>query len=78
MLRKATQTKGAKNLDLIRLWGIFETAMQAVKPGSPNAKTHSAQHCADLTQGLAFTDCRFSEAAQIEWRDLSFEIGKSS
>jgi integrase len=41
-----------------------------------NAKTRSAEHCADLTQGLAFTGCRISEAARIEWMDLSFESGE--
>ncbi|MGI8957332.1 MAG: tyrosine-type recombinase/integrase [Chthoniobacterales bacterium] len=32
--------------------------------------------CADLLRGLAFTGCRKSEAAAIEWRDLDFEVGK--
>ena len=40
------------------------------------AKTRSAEHCADLTQGLAFTGCRISEAAEIAWADLNFEVGE--
>ncbi|MBA3354296.1 MAG: site-specific integrase [Blastocatellia bacterium] len=35
-----------------------------------------SRDCADLLQGLAFTGCRKSEAAAIEWRDLDFEIGE--
>lgn len=29
-------------------------------------------HCADFTEGLAYTGCRISEAARITWKDLDF------
>jgi integrase len=38
--------------------------------------SRNTQNCADLAQGLAFTGCRISEAAQIEWRDLDFSAGE--
>ncbi len=41
-----------------------------------SAHSRDSQNCADFVQGLAFTGCRISEAAQIEWRDLDFEAGE--
>lgn len=41
-----------------------------------SAHSRDSQNCADFVQGLAFTGCRISEAAQIEWRDLNFETGE--
>ena len=38
--------------------------------------SRDTQNCADFAQGLAFTGCRISEAAQIEWRDLDFDLGE--
>ena len=38
--------------------------------------SRDSQNCADFVQGLAFTGCRISEAAQIEWRDLNFATGE--
>jgi integrase len=38
--------------------------------------SRDSQNCADLVRGLAFTGCRISEAAQIEWRDLNFGAGE--
>jgi len=35
-----------------------------------------SRDCADLLRGLAFTGCRKSEAAEIEWRDLDFDAGE--
>jgi integrase len=35
-----------------------------------------SMNCADLAQGLAFTGCRISEAAQIAWSDLDFTGGE--
>ena len=35
-----------------------------------------SQNCADFAQGLAFTGCRISEAAQIVWRNLDFTTGE--
>jgi integrase len=35
-----------------------------------------AHHCANLVQGLAFTGCRISEAARIEWQDVDFTAGE--
>ncbi len=35
-----------------------------------------SKNCADFVRGLAFTGCRISEAAQIEWRDLDFVAGE--
>jgi integrase len=40
------------------------------------AHSRDTQNCADFAQGLAFTGCRISEAAQIEWRDLDFAGGE--
>jgi len=40
------------------------------------AQTRDAKNCADLAEGLAFTGCRISESAEIEWRDLNFETGE--
>ena len=39
-------------------------------------RSRDSQNCADLAQGLAFTGCRISEAAQIEWSDLNFADGE--
>ncbi len=41
-------------------------------------KAHSrdSQNCANFVQGLTFTGCRISEAAQLEWRDLDFASGE--
>ena len=41
-----------------------------------NGRSRDSNNCADLVQGLAFTGCRISEAAQIEWRDLNFSTGE--
>ncbi len=41
-----------------------------------SAHSRDSQNCADFAQGLAFTGCRISEAAQIEWRDVNFETGE--
>lgn len=38
--------------------------------------SRDSQNCADFAQGLAFTGCRISEAAQIVWRDLDFTTGE--
>lgn len=38
--------------------------------------SRDSQNCADFAQGLAFTGCRISEAAQIVWRDLDFGNGE--
>jgi integrase len=38
--------------------------------------SRDSQNCADFVQGLAFTGCRISEAAQIEWRDVNFATGE--
>ena len=35
-----------------------------------------SRNCADFVQGLAFTGCRISEAARIEWRDVDFAAGE--
>lgn len=35
-----------------------------------------SRNCADFAEGLAFTGCRISEAAQIEWRDIDFARGE--
>src|SRR5215831_9035324 len=35
-----------------------------------------SRDCADFLRGLAFTGCRKSEAAQVEWHDLDFEKGE--
>lgn len=32
-----------------------------------------SEDCADFAEGLAFTGCRLSEAARIEWRDANFK-----
>ena len=40
------------------------------------AHSRDSQNCADFVQGLAFTGCRISEAARIEWRDLSLTDGE--
>ncbi len=40
------------------------------------AHSRDSQNCADFVQGLAFTGCRISEAAQIKWRDLDFGVGE--
>ena len=40
------------------------------------AHSRDSQNCADFAQGLAFTGCRISEAAQIAWRDLDFAGGE--
>lgn len=41
-----------------------------------NGHSRDLHDCADLVQGLAFTGCRISGAAQIEWRDLDFTHGE--
>ena len=41
-----------------------------------NGHSRDSNNCADLVSGLAFTGCRISEAAQIEWRDLDFVNGE--
>jgi integrase len=33
-------------------------------------------NCADFASGLAFTGCRISEAREIAWRDVDFEVGE--
>jgi integrase len=35
-----------------------------------------SRDCADFISGLAFTGCRKSEAAQIEWQDVEFQTGE--
>ncbi|PYL59079.1 MAG: hypothetical protein DMF30_00510 [Verrucomicrobia bacterium] len=35
-----------------------------------------SRDCADLLRGLAFSGCRKSEAAEIEWRDLDLAAGE--
>ena len=35
-----------------------------------------SRDCADLLRGLAFSGCRKSEAAEIEWHDLDFAAGE--
>jgi integrase len=35
-----------------------------------------SRDCADFLRGLAFTGCRKSEAAEIEWRDVDFVAGE--
>jgi integrase len=37
-------------------------------------RSRDSKNCADLAQGLAYTGCRISEAAQIKWADLDFSI----
>lgn len=56
-----------KQLELPTLaqFGDFVAEMRA-------ARSRDSQNCADFVQGLAFTGCRISEAARIEWRDLNF------
>ncbi|HEV2692911.1 MAG TPA: site-specific integrase [Verrucomicrobiae bacterium] len=44
-------------------------------PEMQAGKGRDSKNCADLAQGLAFTGCRKSEAAQMEWRDLDFTNG---
>ncbi len=41
-----------------------------------NGHSRDSNNCADFVLGLAFTGCRISEAAQIEWRDLDFVNGE--
>ena len=48
-------------------FGEFIAQMQS-------AKTRDAKNCAELAQGLAFTGCRISEAIELEWRDLHFNV----
>ena len=43
----------------------FTAAMRA-------GNSRDSNHCADLAQGLVFTGCRISEAAQVTWRDFDF------
>lgn len=50
----------------------FATFVQVIATGGGR---HS-QNCADFAQGLAFTGCRVSEAAKIQWRDLDFAHGE--
>ena len=33
-------------------------------------------NCADFASGLAFTGCRVSEAREIAWRDVDFDVGE--
>src|SRR5262245_19534774 len=35
-----------------------------------------SRDCADFVRGLAFTGCRKSEAAQVTWRDVDFEVAE--
>ena len=65
------KTVRPKRLDLpTRVqFAAFVAEMRAVH-------SRDSQNCADFVQGLAFTGCRISEAAQIEWRDLDFETGE--
>ncbi len=35
-----------------------------------------SKNCGDFAEGLAFTGCRISEAARIEWSDLNFKTGE--
>ena len=41
-----------------------------------SARSRNSKNCADFVEGLAYTGCRISEAAQIEWRDLDFDGGE--
>lgn len=45
-------------------------------PEMQAGNSRDSRNCADLAQGLAFTGCRISEAAQVEWRDLDFAAGE--
>lgn len=50
-------------------FAAFVSEMQA-------GRGRDSRNCAEFVQGLAFTGCRISEAAQIEWRDLDFVTGE--
>jgi integrase len=38
--------------------------------------SRDSKNCADFAAGLAFTGCRLSEAANIQWRDIEFDAGE--
>lgn len=41
-----------------------------------SAHSRDTQNCADLTEGLAYTGCRISEAANLIWNDIDFDGGE--
>ena len=38
--------------------------------------SRDSKNSADLAEGLAYTGCRISEAGEIEWRDMDFDVGE--
>jgi integrase len=40
------------------------------------AHSRDSENCADFASGLAFTGCRVSEAREIAWQDVDFEVGE--
>ncbi len=61
----------AKKLELPTL-SQFSTFIEEMKKSTTGVSSASAE----LAEGLAYTGCRVSEAARIEWRDLNFAAGE--
>jgi integrase len=66
--RKAVRSKQLE-LPSRAQFGAFISEMRS-------SGSRDSQNCADLAQGLAFTGCRISEAAQFDWSDLNFDEGE--
>ena len=62
--RRAVKSKQLQ-LPTLAQFTEFIAAMRA-------GNSRDSNNCADLAQGLAFTGCRISEAAELTWRDLDF------
>lgn len=65
------KTVRLKKLELPSL-AQFEAFIAEIR----SAHSRDTQNCADLAEGLAYTGCRISESAQIEWRDVDFKKGE--
>ena len=52
--------------------GKFNALIEEMRAGH----SRDSINCADFASGLAFTGCRISEAQEIAWRDVDFEVGE--